>query len=173
MESDDNLRAPDKVVWIILLVSVGITASITTIFLSVPNLDLKSIVFFGISSIFLAIYMVCMDILIGSLTKTFARKCSAATRIQTKLLLDQLKDLKTSCQFGLFISFSFGSLLATMYLYYVITITFLPCFELYNNPYSLIMMGLKATAFGLNMYFYALSMDECYQTFRGILATQR
>ena len=175
----DQLSAPNNVIWVIMNNHAAILV-LNLASLSTPNAYLKSGVVLLIYTLFKTMYMACLGILIGSFARSFTQKCSAAARLangqvlrETAQLFEQFVDLKTSCQLGLFISFTFGTMLATIHTYSAITVTFQPCFEAYNTPTFMILFGLNVAVNCLYMYFYALSMDECYQSFRGILALLR
>ena len=129
---------------------------------------------------FAAVYMSCLGILIGILSQTFTAKCvtvadkkciSVCDEVDT--LVEEFKVLKTNFQLGLFISFAFGTVLVTIYTYGTIVFAMLPCFEEYTFLEAQISQFLHITVYGLNLYFYAKSMDECHQAFRGLLDSLR
>ena len=48
-------------------------------------------------------------------------------------LLEQYQDLKTNCQLGLFVAFSFGTLIATTYTYFMVVLVISPCLAKYSG----------------------------------------
>ena len=139
---------------------------------------------FGLSYVLLgtmsAIYLICSGLLAGSLTKTFEKKCLAMADKkwgsicgQVDALLEEFRVLKTSCQFILFVTFAFGTLIVTFFTYSLIVITAEPCFAQYRYLEAQVGTFLHITGYGLYMYCYAKSADDCFQAFKGLLGPLR
>ena len=173
----ENLKSPNKAIWLLMLNWIAAVI--------IEGLTCRTLTFeFGFSYVLLgtvsAIYVICSGILIGSFTKTFEKKCLAVAEQkwgsicgQVDVLLEEFKVLKTCCQFILFVSFVFGTLIVTFFTYSLIIITVEPCFVQYRFLEAQVGTFLLVTGYGLYMYFCAKSVDDCFQAFKGLLGPLR
>ena len=130
---------------------------------------------------FISVYLLIFGSVYGILTETFKAKCKKISSLfesgmsfeKTLGGYEQYLQLKHRSQLGLFVNFTCGTIMLVAFTYSISIIVMFSCLKQFKTFPVLAFLGLQATAFMLNLFYYGWTADECHQAFKGLTAPLR
>ena len=127
---------------------------------------------------FISIYLLILGSIYGIVTETFKAKCKKIPDQFNKFEIaqstyEEYLQVKYSCQLGLFVNFTCGTIMLVAFTYSISIIVLFSCLVDYKEVPILAFLGLKITALVLNLFYYGWTADECHQAFKGLTVPLR